>query len=169
MSWLGANWPLLLASPVILALFGGGFKLASHWLDVQLGKRKATDDIAMRSNAQYEARVLRVEADNVALRAEIKAERQTCDQQLAEVRDKLNHELMSVDAILTSIRFAPDQALAVVAHIDELRARRRAEALEDRRLRLAEARHVERAAIRESRQIRGSGDRVHEDEERDAA
>lgn len=146
--WLDAYWPAMLASPVIIAMFGGGFKLASHWLDTRLTARKQTDDMALHSNAQWEARVVRVEAECAAIRADAKAEREMCDRQLSEMRHSLANEVMSWEALATGIKFRPENAPDVLAHVEALRTRRREEAMQERRLRLAEARHAERGALR---------------------
>lgn len=160
---------------VVLALCGaagvGGVvsRLIDRWWVHKRDSRKQTDDMALHSNAAWEARVVKVEADCTALRAEIKAERETCERNMSELRHQLANEVMSWEALATGIKFRPDSAPDVLAHVEALRARRREESLQERRLRLAEARHVERAAIREERQLRGSDARVMESAERDAA
>lgn len=162
MSWL-VHLPAILAALGAAGVFGGGFKLASHWLDTRLSARKQTDDMALQSNAQWQDRVVKVEGECAQLRAEMKAERETCDRQLSELRHSLANEVMSWEALATGIQFRPEQAADVLLHVEELRARRRAEAMQERRLRLAEARHAERGALREGGQLAASIAHVGED------
>jgi hypothetical protein len=160
---------------ILLALVGAGslgglvVKGIDRWLTFRQSSRKQTDDMALRSNAQWEARVVEVERACTLLRAEMKAERETCERQLSELRHSLANEVMSWEALATGIRFRPESAAEVLEHVEQLRTRRRAEAMEDRRLRLAEARHAERGALREGGQLIASGVHVAEAVERAAA
>lgn len=153
---------------VVLALVGtaglGGVlaRLWDRWLGHRATARKQTDDMALHSNAAWEARVLKVEADCAALRAEIKAEREACDRQLSEMRHALANEVMSWEALATAIRFNPGEALAVLEHVEGVRKRRMEEARTERRLRLAEARAAERGALREMGQAAASAVHVTE-------
>lgn len=153
---------------VLLGLLGAGgvgglaVRAWDRWLGFRSASRKQTDDMALHSNAQWEARVLRVEEECRALRAEQKAEREFCDRQLSELRHSLSNELMSWEAVATGIRFRPESALEILQHVEEVRARRRTEGLEERRLRLAEARHAELSALRSEGQRSASTAHVGE-------
>lgn len=151
---------------IMLGVIGAGgigglaVRAWDRWLGFRSASRKQTDDMALHSNAQWEARVLRVEEECRALRAEQKAEREFCDRQLSEMRHSLANELMSWEAVATGIRFRPESALDILSHVEAVRDRRRTEALEERRLRIAEERHAVLGAMRSEGQRAASSAHV---------
>lgn len=147
---------------IVLAIVGAGgvggiaVRAWDRWLGHRATARKQTDDMALHSNAAWEARVVKVEADCAALRREIKAERETCERQLSELRHNLANEVMSWEALATGIRFNPERSIEVLDHVEGVRLRRIEEGQRERRLRLAEARQAERGALREVGQVAAS-------------
>ena len=98
------------------ALGGGGIGAGLRpILDYWKGRRRQTDEVAMRLVAKLQARIERLEESSAT-------ERQLCDARLSMLRHELNNVQSNFDALLLAIEVAPEKAAEVVARIKRRRA-----------------------------------------------
>lgn len=122
---------LLVGGAATGGAFGLAVKLYDRWATHVAVKRQQTDDMALSVVEQMRDQMARdraaFERELNLLRAEINAERQSCEAQLSVIRHRLANELTHSDALELAIRAAPDRAIETIDLANELRRKRAAE------------------------------------------
>jgi|SRR6187402_124559 len=103
------------------AMGGGGVGAGLRpVLDYLRGRRRQTDEVAMGLVGRLQARIERLEENQVA-------ERALCDANLSVLRHELKNVQGNFDALLLAIEVAPEKAAEVVAKVTARRVATRRE------------------------------------------